>query len=374
MTATATKPPATTAAAPPQTGYLYGLDALRVIGAAIIVYTHLGQWIVAKRERWPVGDFINTVTAPVHIRPDLDFIGVALFLLVSGVVTTKVSFREQPLDFLRRRAVRIMPPLWAALVIAYFIVGTGLVPEMTPQEAATVPQLLNNLWFGAYFVPGGMILLPAIWTLLIQMVYFTYTGLTIPLLRRWPWLPSALAATVITTVISLVPQTYSSALRTVVSFIPMIFIGQLISLAHTKKIRFDVAVLLGAIHLVLFIRADVVSKGIFRPGGGFEICLLVMIGVVLVCMTANGPIARSAFVKSVSKRTYSVYLMHLPVCFAAMTLLDKVIGTSWAALVAIVSVVVATELFYRLVEGPLERWLGKRSRRKRTADTHGKMA
>jgi len=374
MTATATAPASTLPSPPKQTGYLYGLDALRVAGAVIIAYTHLGQWITGKKKHWPVGDFINDVTAPLHIRADLDFIGVALFLMVSGVVTTKVSFREQPLDFLKRRAIRIMPPLWVALVISFLIVSTGLVKEMASVDAATLPQLLSNMWFGVYFVPGNLILLPVVWTLLIQMIYFVYASCTIPLLRRWPWLPSALAAAIISVTTSLLPQVVSGTLRTVVAFIPMIFIGQLISLAHSKKIRFDVAMLLGAIHLMLFIRADLVSKGLFRAGGGYEICLLIMVGVVLICMTANGPIARSAWIKTLSKRTYSVYLMHMPVSYIVMTLLDKVIGTSWAALVAFVAIALASELFYRLVEGPLDRWLGKRSRREHVADTRGKMA
>jgi peptidoglycan/LPS O-acetylase OafA/YrhL len=362
VTATATRATPTT-----KTGYLHGLDLLRVVGAVIIVYTHLGQWISGKKRHTPIGDFVNFATGPLHIRADLDFIGVALFLLVSGLVSTKVSFREKPAEFMRRRSVRIMPPLWAGVLLSFVIVATGLVPEMVRAEAATFDNLWKNLWFGAYFIPGAVVLLPAIWTLLIQMLFYAYTASTIPLLRRWPWLPSALAASLISVTTSLVPQGGTGPLRTMMAVIPILFIGQLISLAHTKKVRLDVALLLGAVHFMLFVRADLVGNGIFRPGGGYHVCLLIMIMVVLLCMTADGPVVRSAVVKTLAKRTYSVYLVHMPVSFAVMTLLNKVIGTAWAAAVAFAAMALATEGFYRLVEGPLERRLARRAQRARTA-------
>lgn len=362
MTATATR--ATTTTKP---GYLHGLDLLRVVGAVVIVYTHLSRWVSGKRMHTPVGDFVNFATAPLHTRPDLDFIGVTLFLLMSGLVTTKVSFREKPTEFLRRRGVRIMPPLWAAVLLAFLIAATGLVPEMVRGEAATFGNLWKNLWFGAYFLPGAVVLLPVIWTLMIQLFFYTYTAATIPLLQRRPWLPAALGAMLISVTTSLVPQAGTGPVRTVVAFLPLLFIGQLISLANMKKVRLDVALLLGAVHYTLYVRADLVSTGIFRPGGGYQVALLIMIMVVLLCMTADGPVVRSAVVKQLAKRTYSVYLVHMPVSFAVMTLLYKTIGPAWAVVAAFVAMCAATEGFYRLVERPLERRLARRAQRARTA-------
>jgi peptidoglycan/LPS O-acetylase OafA/YrhL len=362
VTATATLATPTT-----KPGYLHGLDMLRVVGAVIIVYTHLGRWVSGKKKHTPFGDFVNFATGPLHIREDLDFIGVTLFLIVSGVVTTKVSFREKPMEFIRRRSVRIMPPLWAAVLVAFAIASTGLVPEMVRGEAATVSNLVHNLWLGAYFVPGAVVLLPVIWTLLIQLLFYSYTAATIQLLQRWPWLPSALAATLISVITSLVPQAGTGPVRTVIAFIPLLFIGQLISLANTKKVRLDVALLLGAVHYMLYVRADLVSNGIFRPGGGYHITLLLMIMVVVLCMTVDGPVVRSAVVKLLAKRTYSVYLVHMPVSFLVMTLLHKTIGPAWAVVAAFVAMALATEGFYRLVERPLERRLARRARRTRTA-------
>ncbi|TQM81886.1 peptidoglycan/LPS O-acetylase OafA/YrhL [Saccharothrix saharensis] len=362
MTATETRATPTA-----KTGYLHGLDLLRVVGAVIIVYTHLGRWVTGKKMHTPVGDFLNLVTGSLHTRPDLGFIGVPLLLLISGLVVTKVSFRESPLEFVRRRAVRIMPPLWAGVLLAFLIASTGLVPEMVRSNAATFSNFFKTLWFGAYFIPGSALLLPVIWTLLLQMIFYCYTAATIPLLRRWPWLPSALAAALISTITSLVPQAAAGPLRTMVAFIPIVFIGQMISLAHSKKVSFGTALLLGAVHFMLFVRADLVSTGIFRPGGGYPITLLIMIMVVSLCMTADGPLVRSPVIKALAKRTYSSYLVHMPVSFAVMTLLHKVIGVGWAMVVAFAAMVLATEGFYRLVEKPLERRLARRARRARTA-------
>ncbi|WP_199440657.1 acyltransferase family protein [Umezawaea beigongshangensis] len=358
----------TTPTTPPTAGggrseYLHGLDVLRVVASAAIVYTHLASWISGKNRSWPIGDLVNAVTSPLHLRPDLAFIGVASFLLVSGLVVTRVSLRESPGEFLRRRAVRVLPPLWAALILAFAVVSTGLVREMAPESAATALHLLNNAWFGPYFV-GGAVLLPVVWTLLVQLAFYAFTALTIPLLRRWPWLPSAVAAALISVTTSLVPQGAVGPVRTVVAFLPIVFIGQLISLAQAGRVRLGAAVALGAVHLLLFVRADLVSRGIFTPGGGYHNVLLMIVLLVLLFMSANGPVARSRWTRALARRTYSVYLVHMPIGFAVLELLVDAIGASWALLISVLVIAVATELFYRAVERPLERLLRRRRRRR----------
>jgi peptidoglycan/LPS O-acetylase OafA/YrhL len=343
-----------TTATPARTGggYLHGLDVLRVVASASIVYQHLAAWIHGGGNPFPLGDAVNATTDTLHLRPELGFIGVAMLLLISGLVVTKVSFREQPVEFLVRRSARILPAMWAALPISFVFVAAGLTPSMAAESAATLPNLLRDMWFGTYLIPGNKSVLPITWSLLIQLVFYAFIALTIPMLRRRPWLPPAVAAAAISITMSLVPEGVLGPTRVIVAFLPIIFIGQIISLVQLGKVRLGVGLLLGAAHFLLFIRAELVAVTMLS-GDGYQNALLIDILVVILCMGANGPIARSRWIKVLAKRTYAAYLLHMPITFGVLALLQPVVGTPLAAVGALLATFLGTELFYRLVEAPI---------------------
>jgi exopolysaccharide production protein ExoZ len=344
-------------------GYLHGLDVLRVVASASTVYHHLAAWIHGGGNPFPLGDAVNATTDTLHLRPELGFVGVAMMLLISGLVVTKVAFRERPVEFLTRRSVRILPAMWAALPISFVFVAAGLTPSMATEAAATLPNLLRDMWFGTYLIPGYNSVLPITWSLLVQLAFYAFIALTIPLLRRWPWLPPALAAAAISITMSLVPEGVLDPTRTIVAFLPILFIGQIISLTQLGKIRLGVGLLLGAAHFLLFIRAELVSVSVLS-GDGYQNALLIDVLVVVLCMGASGRVARSKWVKVLAKRTYAVYLLHMPITFGVLALLQPLVGTPLAAVGALLAAFLGSELFYRLVEEPItklfQRWLDRK--------------
>ncbi|WP_367128915.1 acyltransferase family protein [Saccharothrix sp. HUAS TT1] len=336
----------------PGGGRLHGLDLLRVLASATIVYHHVAAWIHGGRNWFPIGDAVNAATDTLHLRSELSFVGVALLLLISGIVVTGVSFRERPVEFLTRRVARVIPPMWAALPISFAFVVAGLAPSMAAKSHGTLDNLLADLWFGTYLMRGHHSILPITWSLLVQLSFYLFIALTIPLLRRRPWLPPAVAAAAISITMSLVPEGVAVPTRTIVAFLPIVFIGHVISLVWLGKIRLGVGLLLGAAHFMLFTRAELVSASMLQ-GGGYENALLIDILIVILCMGANGRIATARWVKVVGKRTYSVYLLHMPVTFGVMALLQPLVGTPLAAIGALLAMALAVEVFHRLVEMPV---------------------
>ncbi|GAA1612821.1 acyltransferase [Kribbella sancticallisti] len=94
------------------------LDGLRAIGALAIVTTHVG---------FQSGDALNGPFAGVLSRLD---IGVAIFFAISGFLLYRphvVAWFEETepprvLPYLRNRALRILPALWVAVVLAALLV------------------------------------------------------------------------------------------------------------------------------------------------------------------------------------------------------------------------------------------------------------
>ncbi|ADB32161.1 acyltransferase 3 [Kribbella flavida DSM 17836] len=94
------------------------LDGLRAVGALAVLTTHVG---------FQSGDAVNGPFAGVLSRLD---VGVAIFFAISGFllyrpyVVAWFSETEPPLTlpYLRNRALRILPALWVAVVLALLLV------------------------------------------------------------------------------------------------------------------------------------------------------------------------------------------------------------------------------------------------------------
>ncbi|MGK7651745.1 acyltransferase family protein [Roseovarius sp. B08] len=99
--------------------HLYGLDIIRFIAAVLVVYFHFGLFSdaqpafpAAQQDRpWP---WMDQFTG--H-----GWVGVQVFFVISGFVIVASADRSAPGEFLKRRAVRILPALWIYTIIAFAV-------------------------------------------------------------------------------------------------------------------------------------------------------------------------------------------------------------------------------------------------------------
>ncbi|UJW34330.1 acyltransferase [Saccharothrix sp. AJ9571] len=365
MTQTAARP-ARPAAPARGSHYMHGLDVLRVLCSVAVLYNHVAGWAKMRGsdEFW-VADLIEGgVVASLHLNDLLGFVGVGSFLVISGVVVTHVSTRETSGQFLARRAVRLFPALWVAILLAWVLALTGALGVNQPPDFG---DLLLNLGLLNYSFEDASTLLAVTWTLTVQVVFYLLAAATIPLLRRWPWLPPAIAAALVSVLISVTndPSTAGPAhLRIIASFLPVLFLGQLVMLVRGKRLAPVPAIALGLVHLWLATRAAATWSG--TPDGPAYVRTLVLILLLLLlCTRANGRIARSRVIKVLADRTYAVYLLHFAVVLSALNLLAGPLGF-WPALgIGLAVLAVTTELLHRFVERPLarafRRWEARRA-------------
>jgi len=365
---------ATRPAADARGGRLHGMDLLRVVASCLVVYTHVHAWFVIRGRDWWFTDLVESnIVGTFHLNSRLSFVGVAIFLVISGVVVTYVTDRESPVQFVVRRIVRLAPLLWVVTFLAWVAINLGQRVSGAEDPALGVGDLLLGTVLGNFFTTPQIGLVGVTWTLLIQVGFYCYVAAAIPLLRRQPWIPPLVAATGCFIGLLLITGTRSAALLQVgkvVAYLPILCMGQLISLTHTRRVRPAAGIAIGLVHAALFTWADTLGS-YTSQGDAMPRTVLLVVLVTVVMIRSSGRISRAALVGAWSKRTYAIYLAHLGCIFVVMDHLVPIVGSDVSVLVAVVAVAAVAELLHRLVEMPAVRWVRRRQQRDRTTRTSG---
>ncbi|MEU0093391.1 acyltransferase [Kribbella sp. NPDC006257] len=146
------------------------LDGLRALGALAVVSTHVG---------FRSGDALHGPFAGILSRLD---IGVAIFFAISGFLLYRphvVAWFEETdppltLPYLRNRALRILPALWVAVILAALLVpNNGPVSWTSYLQHATLTQI----YLDGPVVEG----LTQLWSLATEVLFY----LALPVLARF---------------------------------------------------------------------------------------------------------------------------------------------------------------------------------------------
>lgn len=169
-----------------------GVQALRGIAALSVMLFHF---------RW-------NINAQIPGRGDALFgwgaTGVDLFFLISGFVIT-LSAAKAPqgisgaLNFLKKRALRILPAYYIILVISFFLTGamsTFHYADKTENFISALtfmPILPDHAPF--YVDDGGMF--GVRWTLNYEVMFYLFISVALLFAKRWVWAGVLFAATLV---------------------------------------------------------------------------------------------------------------------------------------------------------------------------------
>ena len=163
------------------------LDGLRGLAILLVVIFHVWQisW-------W---DFSKLTGGNVNLwwLPKVGFIGVELFFVLSGfcigypfAAGKNYGWKE----FYRRRALKILPSYWLALLVTGIFFTDGPTREQPVFQWLTHFTFTQNWFFTSYYALLG----PA-WSLGVEVQFYVLFPLVLIPLRRWPLLTAlALAA------------------------------------------------------------------------------------------------------------------------------------------------------------------------------------
>lgn len=366
------------------------LDALRGVAILAVFVQHLGdrflplvRGAVEARAPAPLVPWILTV---LHHA----WWGVDLFFVLSGfsLGLSWIRSRGQPLrDFLLRRAARILPAYWVALVVTLAFHRSVL---GAPSFAASLAAHL--LVLQGYVSPGGIVIIGAAWSLTTEACFYLVFPWLAPLVlregRRALWIGAAIVVgswlvRMGLHAIVLEPGVHTGLLeatqrRWIPSRLDQFVLGALAARAFVCLARSARAAALAPYALALCVPALVVTfrlEGLhyLEPGGGAPYALLSLVTAALVLSAA---LCRGRVLVIVAPRplafvgivSYGVFLYHQ--LALGLADLEPAAPPTWKNLARTASFALVASLIvgyasWVLVERPSMRWASQKRRESR---------
>ncbi|MGW0040831.1 acyltransferase family protein [Rhodococcus sp. NPDC003348] len=339
-----------------------GADLLRTLAVLAVLYSHISYYLIDDLGTgwWLIDGVYDLFVKGLRLHQHLSFLGVAVFMMLTGLLLTASAARNHPGMFLVNRIGRLLPALWIAIALAVLLVKLGINGMFSGQDGVTNGQAALSFVLGGFFLKPEVAVLGVTWTLVVQIIFYLYSVATRPLLRVAPAAVPVLGAVLCCAVLlynQYVPQPYSVPMLTkVAATLPAVFIGQIIYMAWTGMAswRWLVVAALAQVEVVL-LATDLRA---YWAGDRYLWTIAVVAVAVLTLARHDGPIARWSVIRWTGTRSYAIYLLHTLILYRAYDWTVGLFGKTGAVLVFLAVTAAAAELLYRAVEVPAGRWVG----------------
>lgn len=317
---------------------IISLQYLRAAAALLVVFHHArnpGNGLFNPIAHWNFGQA-----------------GVDMFFVISGYIMYAVARSDQPVRFLRRRIIRIVPLYWVATLFLYLQVLIGF-PGVLP----TPGQLLRSLLFIPQFhletkteiwpflVPG--------WTLQYEMYFYAMFAIGLAFRRPMAITLTVGAIVIMTGQLGVGDSQNAIFVAYTSPIITEFFQGMLIALVHQRRSleRFWFALPIGIVSLLLLGNLDAPRLLIWGLPS-----TLILIGCLALEDAKKMPSV--PLFKLLGDASYSIYLSHAFVLQIGLLVWWKVPVTGWAQFAiftptAVVGCTFIGVLVYRYVEQPM---------------------
>ena len=153
--------------------HYFGPDLLRLFASILVVLFHLSE-MGGARPAWPA----PAGEAPLgwlHPIAWMGWIGVPLFFVLSGFLISASAIGPTSLNFLWKRAIRVLPALWIACLVS--LAARALWGE-------PLTELLPAFFRSVVLSPKGPYIDGVIWTLVVEAVFYVVVAATISITSR----------------------------------------------------------------------------------------------------------------------------------------------------------------------------------------------
>ncbi|MFD4294662.1 acyltransferase family protein [Rhodococcus sp. NPDC058532] len=339
-----------------------GANLLRTLAVLAVLYSHISYYLIDDLGTgwWMIDTVYEVFVKGLRLHQHLSFLGVAVFMVLTGLLLTASVSGNHPGRFLVNRVGRLLPALWVAVALAVLLVKVGINGMFSGHDGITTGQAALSFVLGGFFLKPEVAVLGVTWTLVVQITFYVYSVATRPLLRRAPAAVPILGAALCCAVLiynQYIPQPYSVPMLTkVAATLPAVFVGQVIYMAWTRMAswRWLAVAALAQVEVVL-LATDIRA---YWAGDRYLWTIVVVASAVLALARYDGPIARWSVVRWTGTRSYAIYLLHTLILYRAYDWTVGLVGKTGAVVVFLAATAVASELLYRAVEVPAGRWIG----------------
>lgn len=291
----------------PDSDQMLHLDALRIVGAVMIVVFHFNRFINLDG-RWQLAD--DTIKS-FSLIVDLFFLisGYVMAAIYTGRLTTAAKYR----DFLQKRVARLGPLHWATMLVFIAIAAlgwAGVLNERDPSryDVACIPQ--NILFIHAWGACKAQTWNFVSWAISAEMgLYIALPALfRITALGRWPTAATAIGSLLLLLWISRTGETFSQWTFNmgVARAVPGFMLGML---------AFQLRDQLGKLPYARFVMWALLAAFVVASGMGASrtSLLLVIYAVGLAGVAADAQGVQGGVSKAMApwaQLSFSLYLLH----------------------------------------------------------------
>lgn len=341
-----------------------GVDVLRALAVAAVLYCHISYYVIDTRgEGWIVVDVVYAAAVRgASLNQHLTFLGVAIFMMITGLLVTRSAIRNEPARFLIMRIGRLLPAMWVAVFIAILLVRLGINGMFTRQDGISNLEAVLSFFLGGFFLKPEVSVLQVTWTLVAQVVFYVFCVACRPLLRTVPVAVPVLGALFCEAL--LLYNRFVPAEATVPMFskiaatLPAIFLGQLLYLLWAGLASWP-WILVGAV-AQFEVLTDTQEAHAYGIDQHYVRTMVVVALLVVAFAKLSGPVARSSVLHWIGTRSYAIYLLHTLILYRVFDYTIAAVGTTGSVVIFLIVTGLAAEALYRWVEVPGERFITRR--------------
>nr|WP_236077890.1 acyltransferase [Rhodococcus sp. P1Y] len=331
-----------------------------------VLYSHISFYLIDDRgEGWWVIDVVYRVLIEdAGLNNHLSFVGVAIFMLLTGLLVTRSAMRQTRRDFAVSRLSRLVPALWVSIALAIVLVRLGINGMFSGQPGISNSEAALSFVLGGFFLKPEVAVLGVTWTLTVQLMFYLYCVAARDLLRKWPVVVPLLGAALCAAVLVYnlyIPQPWSvPMLSKIAATLPTLFLGQIIYLGWARIIGWRMVV------VGVLAQAEVVRLATdvhaYWAGDQYLWTIVVVTGLVLLLGRYDGRIGNLWIVRWTGTRSYAIYLVHTLILYRVYENVVPYTGPTGAVLAFVLVTAGVSEAVYRWVETPAATWLNGRLR------------
>ena len=325
---------------------------LRAFAALLVAYHHSIQVQFTQMGLHnKLTDFVsNHILAPFGL--DLGYLGVVIFFAVSGFLVIDSLRNNSSLGFIKKKIVRLFPPLFIALI--FFRLSSLAVTWLTETpaywEQFTLWEWIQSATLIGHFTGVSEKVIGITWFLVPLVMYYLLCAVFKPLLKLSP-IAFTCAILAVSAMFTFGFSHFGGMWFMVANYmqhIPLILFGQIIFLYSEKKVNAAHAGILFVVNFfVLMQNIRLFFPDMYTGAAGIK-SISVIIGIVIfaAAFVLREKLSDNIAIKSVDKISYPLYLSHYQVAQLFVPILivmfDYSVGlTLFATAVGIFAVAIA---------------------------------
>ncbi|WP_124392088.1 acyltransferase [Rhodococcus wratislaviensis] len=348
---------------------LTGANLLRFLAVLAVIYSHISFYLIDDLGTgwWFIDVVYQIFIERGGLNQHLSFLGVAVFMMLTGLLITRSAIRHEPGHFLFNRLGRILPAFWVAVLAAIVLVRLGINGMFSGQEGVSNIEAALSFVLGGFFLKPEVAVLGVTWTLAVQILFYFACVAARPVLRTLP-IAMPMAGASICALILLynlyAPQPYTvPMLSKIAATLPAVFLGQIIYLgwARLADCRWIVVAGLAQVEVIRL----ATDFRVYWAGDHYLWTFAVVTACVVLVGRYDGPAAHWAVVRWTATRSYAIYLVHTLILYRVYEHTVGSFGETGAVIAFLVVTALVSEALYRWVEVPATGWVTARAERMR---------